>query len=77
MKIEVLGAGCRKCHALAELAEATLKELGVEGSVEHVSCMGRIVGYGVLSTPALVVNGQVRCTGRVPTTEEMRRWLKW
>ena len=76
MKIEVLGAGCKKCHALAELAERALKETGAQGEVEHVTDLKRIMAYGVLATPALVVDGQVKVAGRLPSVEEIKSWLQ-
>lgn len=76
MKIEVLGSGCTKCHLLAEQAAAVVKELGVEAELEHVTDLKRIARYGVLMTPALVVDGTVKCTGRIPSTEELQGWLQ-
>jgi small redox-active disulfide protein 2 len=76
MKIEVLGAGCKKCQALEHQTRATLAELGVEAEVEHVTEMRRIMGYGVLSTPALVIDGKVKCAGRLPAADELRQWLQ-
>jgi len=76
MKIEILGAGCQKCHALEELARALIGELTLAAEVEHVSDIKRIMGYGVLSTPALVIDGAVKCAGRVPGREELKRWLE-
>ena len=74
MKIEVLGSGCKKCHALEEQTRAVVTELGVTAEVEHVSDMKRIMGYGVLSTPALVIDGKVKCAGRMPAADEFRKW---
>jgi small redox-active disulfide protein 2 len=76
MKVEVLGAGCKKCHALADLAQAVLKESGIAADVEMVSDPRRIMGYGVLSTPALVVDGTVKVAGRVPSANEIKGWLQ-
>jgi len=76
VRIEVLGAGCKKCHAFAELAEKALAESGVKGEIEHVTDLRRIMGYGVLSTPALVVDGKVRSAGRIPSVEEIKGWLE-
>ena len=76
MKIEVLGSGCQRCHMLAEQTEAVLKELGLADAVEHVTDLKRIMGYGVLSTPALVVDGKVKCAGRIPSAEELKGWLQ-
>jgi len=76
MKIEVLGSGCQKCHALEEQTRAALNDLGLAAEVEHVSDMKRIAGYGVLSTPALVIDGKVKCAGRLPAAEELKKWLQ-
>ena len=76
MKIEVLGSGCQRCHMLAEQTEAVLKEMGLTGEIEHVTDLKRIMQYRVLSTPALVIDGQVKSAGRMPSAEEIRQWLK-
>jgi small redox-active disulfide protein 2 len=76
MKVEVLGSGCKKCQALEEQARAAVAQLGVEAEVEHVTDMRRIAGYGVLSTPALVIDGKVKCAGRLPSADELKKWLQ-
>ncbi len=76
MKVEVLGAGCKKCHALADLAQNVVETAGIAADVELVTDMKRIMGYGVLSTPALVVDGKVKCAGRMPSADEVRGWLQ-
>jgi len=76
MKLEVLGAGCKKCHALADLAQDVVKAAGIAADVELVTDMKRIMGYGVLSTPALVVDGTVKCAGRMPSADEVKGWLQ-
>jgi len=75
MKIEVLGVGCKKCQALTELTRTALRELGLSPEVEHVTDLKRIMGYGVMATPALVMDGVVKCAGRVPSPGELRTWL--
>jgi small redox-active disulfide protein 2 len=75
MKVEVLGGGCQKCHQLTEQTAAVLEELGIEADLEHVSDLKRISRYGVLSTPALVIDGKVKCVGRIPSIDEMKGWL--
>lgn len=75
MKIEVLGAGCKKCHDLADQTQAVVAELGLDAELEHVSDMRRISRYGVLVTPALVIDGKVKCVGRIPSTDELKSWL--
>jgi len=69
-------AGCKKCHALEEQTRAALQELGVQAEVEHVTDLKRIMAYGVLATPALVVDGQVKVAGRLPSVEEIKSWLQ-
>jgi len=75
MKIEVLGAGCAKCRALEEQAKQAIAALGVQAEVEHVTDFRRIAGYGILSTPALVIDGQVKCAGRIPSDKELKSWI--
>jgi len=76
MKIEVLGAGCAKCQQLEEMVRAAVTAAGVAAEVEHVRDLRRIAGYGVLSTPALVVEGKVKCAGRLPSRKEIEGWVK-
>jgi small redox-active disulfide protein 2 len=76
MKVEVLGAGCKKCHALADLTQGVVKEHGIAAEVELVTDMKRTMGYGVLSTPALVIDGKVKCAGRMPSADEVKAWLQ-
>lgn len=71
MKIEVLGPGCKNCSALEKAANEALSELGMDASVEKVTDYAKIAGYGVMSTPALVVDGEVRTVGRVPSVDEI------
>ena len=75
MKIEVLGPGCMKCEKIYEIVERTVKELGKEAELSKVKDIKSITQYGVLMTPALVINGKVLCSGRVPGSAEIREWL--
>jgi small redox-active disulfide protein 2 len=75
-KIEVLGMGCAKCKKLAENAEAAAKALGIEYQLQKVTDLNRIVGYGVMMTPALVVDGVVKVAGKVPNMEEIKEWIQ-
>ena len=70
--IEVLGPGCQKCKVLYEHAEQAARELGIEFEIRKVTDLSAIMGYGVMSTPALVVNGEVRLAGRVPSAEQIK-----
>lgn len=71
MHIKVLGPGCRNCQNLERVTREALAELGVEASVEEVTDYPTIVGYGVMSTPALVVDEQLVLAGRVPTRRQV------
>jgi small redox-active disulfide protein 2 len=75
MKIQVLGTGCPKCKELAANAEAAAKELGLPDAVEKVTDMNEIVGFGVMMTPALAVDGEVKVVGKVPSVDEIRGML--
>lgn len=70
--LKVLGTGCAKCHKLADLAERAAREIGIEYELEKVTEIPSIVAFGVMATPALVVDGKVVVAGRVPTYPEMK-----
>jgi small redox-active disulfide protein 2 len=74
-KIQVLGTGCAKCRKLVENAEAAAKELGIEYSIEKVAELSQIMSFGVMMTPALVVDGKVKAVGKVPTQAEIKTIL--
>lgn len=76
MNIKILGSGCPKCQRLEQLTRDVATELGVDVTIEHVREMAKIMEYPVLSTPALVVNGEVKVSGRMPSKEEIGGWLK-
>ena len=73
--IQVLGTGCKKCVSLKENVEAVLKEAGIQADVEKIEDLNEIIKFGVMSTPALAVDGQVKIVGRVATPEEIKRAL--
>ena len=73
--IEVLGPGCQKCKVLYEHAEQAAKELGIDFEIKKVTDISAIMGYGVMSTPALVVNGELKFAGRVPSAEQLKGLL--
>jgi small redox-active disulfide protein 2 len=74
-KIQILGTGCPKCKKLAEVAEQAARELNLEHEVEKVTDIDAIIGFGVMMTPALAVDGQVKLYGRVPSIEEAKQLL--
>ncbi len=75
-KIEILGPGCYKCGKLAEAAEEAAKSLNIEYELTKVSDINAIVSYGVMITPALVVDGEVKSSGRVPGADEIAQMMR-
>lgn len=75
-KIEILGSGCANCRRLEENAKEACKGLGIQAKIEKVQDYGKIASYGVMATPALVVDGEVKVYGWVPDVEEIKRMLK-
>ena len=75
MKIQVLGTGCPKCKTLMANAEAAVKALGIDATVEKVERLADIMKFGVMMTPALVVDGQVKVVGKVPSPNEIKALL--
>lgn len=73
--LQVLGTGCPKCNKLAATAESAAKESGVEYTLEKITDIEQIMRMGVMMTPALVVDGDVKVVGRVPTVEEIKNML--
>jgi small redox-active disulfide protein 2 len=74
-KIRILGTGCPKCKKLAENAESAAKELGIDYEIEKVTKINDIMKFGVMMTPALAVDGQVKVAGKVPSTDEIKKML--
>jgi len=75
MKLEILGPGCVRCQRLAENTKAAVAALGLEADVVKVEDIATIMSYGVMATPALVVDGQVRLSGRVASAAEIGQLL--
>ncbi|KJS03598.1 MAG: redox-active disulfide protein 2 [Desulfobulbaceae bacterium BRH_c16a] len=75
MKIQILGPGCAKCTKLTETAVAAAEEIGIEYEIEKVSDVNEIMAFGVMMTPALVVNGEVKSVGKVPSQNEVKNML--
>jgi small redox-active disulfide protein 2 len=74
-KLQVLGTGCPKCKKLAENAEAAAKALGIEYVIEKITDINEIMKFGVMMTPALAVDGQVKVVGKVPDADAIKAWL--
>lgn len=75
MDIKILGSGCAKCQRLEQLTREVASELGIAAEFDHVREMARIMAYPVVSTPALVVDGEVKVAGRMPSKDEIAHWL--
>jgi len=75
LEIKVLGPGCPKCKQTEEIVRQVVTETGVDANVEKVSDLMKIAGYGVFGTPAVVVDGEVKSVGKVPTKEEIKAWI--
>jgi len=76
MKIEVLGMGCPKCRQTKENIQAALAELGREAELAEVKSLKEIAGYGVMMTPAVVIDGEVKLSGKVPGVEAVKSLLE-
>ncbi len=76
MKLEILGPGCQRCQLLAENTKRAVAELGLDAEVVKVEDVQAILAYGVLSTPALVVDGRVQLAGHIATPRQIRELLE-
>jgi len=76
MEIKVLGPGCSKCKQTETIVREAVAESGVAADVEKVTDIMKIAGYGVFGTPAVVIDGEVKCVGKIPKKEEVLLWIK-
>ncbi|MFO7958223.1 MAG: thioredoxin family protein [Candidatus Brocadiia bacterium] len=76
MKLQILGTGCPKCKKLTENAEAAAAALGLDCEIEKVTDVNEIMKFGVMMTPALVVDGDVKVAGKVPGVDEIKEMLQ-
>jgi small redox-active disulfide protein 2 len=74
--VQILGTGCKKCAQLQQSAEQAIAELGIAATVEKIEDINRIVEFGVMMTPALVIDGKVRVVGTVPSPDAIKLLLK-
>lgn len=75
MDIKVLGPGCAKCSKTEKLVKEAIQETGADASVEKVTDMMQIASYGVFGTPSVIVDGEVKSTGKVPKKEDIKAWI--
>lgn len=76
MKIQILGTGCQKCDKLAENAKTAATELGLDFELEKITDLNRIMEFGVMLTPALAVDGNVKFSGKVPSVADLKKILQ-
>jgi small redox-active disulfide protein 2 len=76
MDIKVLGPGCPKCKQTETIVKDAVAEAGVDAVVEKVTGVMDIAGYGVFGTPAVIVDGDVKCVGKIPKKEDVLSWIK-
>ena len=76
MKIEILGTGCAKCRATEKIVRKAVEELGIQAEVVKVEDLQDIINRGVMMTPAVVVDGEVKISGHQPTVEEIKKIIK-
>lgn len=76
MQIKILGPGCPKCAEAGKIMQAAVAEAGVSATIEKINDFKQIAACGVFSTPAVVIDGAIKCVGKVPTKAEAVAWLK-
>ena len=76
LTIKVLGPGCPNCYKVEEITKASLSTMGMDAQIEKITDYNEIVEYGVLSTPGLMINGRVVCSGQIPSQAEVTSWLE-
>ncbi len=76
MNIKILGAGCANCEKLESLARQAAEELGVQATFEKVKNIEKILDYGIALTPGLVINEEVKSSGKIPSLDQIKSWLQ-
>ncbi len=75
MDIKILGSGCPKCHQTEEIVKKAVAEAGVDAKIEKITDLMKIAAYGVFGTPAVVIDGNVKSVGKIPSKEDVKKWL--
>jgi len=76
MDIKILGPGCARCFELERKTRRAVDELGIEANVEKVSDIQKIIAYRIMATPGLVIDGKVKCAGRIASVDEIKTWIR-
>ncbi|MBW1798123.1 MAG: TM0996/MTH895 family glutaredoxin-like protein [Deltaproteobacteria bacterium] len=76
MEIKVLGPGCPKCQATEKNVKEAVAAMGVDAQIEKVTDIMDIAGYGVFGTPAVIVDGEVKCVGKIPEKQKIMTWIE-
>jgi len=76
MEIRILGPGCPRCHEVEKRTINALAELNIGADVQKITDLKKIAEYKIMGTPALVINGKVKCYGRIPSVNEIKEWIK-
>ncbi|MFA5146861.1 MAG: thioredoxin family protein [Candidatus Omnitrophota bacterium] len=75
MKIEIFGPGCHRCGELEKAVKNVISELNIPADIEKVKDITKIVDAGIMQTPGLRINGKIKCSGRIPKVEEIKKWI--
>jgi small redox-active disulfide protein 2 len=76
MDIKILGPGCQRCEQTAANVKEAIAEAGISAQIEKVTNAMEIAGYGVMGTPAVVIDGEVKCVGKIPSKEDVKAWVQ-
>jgi small redox-active disulfide protein 2 len=76
MKIEILGTGCPKCKKTFANTEKAVREIGVDAEIVKIEKIDEIMNYGVMMTPALAIDGDVKVTGKIPDSKQIAKWIQ-
>jgi small redox-active disulfide protein 2 len=76
LEVKILGPGCPNCEKLEQMVYKVMADSNIAGEVEHVRDLAEIANYGIVPTPALVINGEIKVSGRLPRESQLRKWLK-
>lgn len=76
MKVQILGTGCKKCETLYQHARQAVSDAGVDAELEKITDLSQIMAFGVMNTPALAVDGQVKTSGKIPSVDDIKQMIQ-